>query len=563
MGIGRMAGDALRFGRRVTETATREVNQARRQVTTQVQAVTRQVTSAASERARDGFEGVKRTGGALRDTATHTLRDVAGGVARTTRNAVTEGRDRVQDTVSAARDFTGAARDKAEDTFEAGQALVRRTANDVGQTVNETARRTGPALLQGLATAVQQNPVVAGTRALIDDFSLDRQVDRLQPGSSISIGSYVEGNIKAFAGKTEGALEVRRSEEPGGGYTVSTSSELGAGLAVKMGLKVGGEASVGAEAFRTRGTTVEFHFATAEEAKRAANIIQDFNSDMALRRTLNTSMPLAGLVANHLLGAPGEDFASLTPHIRAVEYEVGTELSGELELELGAASGDLGLGGNKTTTARIEMEGGRPQRMTLTRSFEVNFNGGASAGPDIRVRGTSLSGPTNLSIGGDRTLKVSMEQSVDIPEGLASAGRMPTSVDATRLAMRLGVAETREARLTVTDSARGNGAALDVNGEAGDEVKLEFRGNIHDIRTSGALESLARGRPGQALGQLRGKVHMSATVQESRTYSRDLGLGVRAGLIGAEGGFVAERTSVGAERNFNMAGLIGFYLTRR
>ncbi|MBL0699125.1 hypothetical protein [Comamonas sp. JC664] len=405
---------------------------------------------------------------------------------------------------------------------------------------------------------VQTNPTVASVRTLIDDFNLDRQVDRLRPGSSISIGSYTEGNIKAFAGKTESTLEVRRSEEAGGGYTVSTSSELGAGLAIKLGLRLGAGASAGAEAFRTQGTKLEFHFDTAEEAKRAANIIQEFNA----ARALDASMPLAGLVANQIREDPRADFASLTRHISAVEYEVGTEASGSLELDL-RVSGNLGLGGNKTTTARIEMEGGRPQRMTLTQSFEVNFNGGASAGPDLRVRGASLSGPTNLSIGGDRTLKVAMEQSVDIPERLAVAGLMPTSAEATRLAMRLGVADTREARLTVTDSARADGGALDVNGAVGDEVKLEFHGNVHEIRNSGALGSLARGRPGQAMDQLRGKVHMSATVQESRTYSRDLGLGARLGVVGAEGGFVAERTSVGQARNVNMPELIGHYLTRR
>ncbi|NVJ09516.1 hypothetical protein HUW63_30360 [Myxococcus sp. AM001] len=567
MGIGRTVGDALRFGRRIAETATREVTQATRQATAKAQEVTGQVSSAASERARDAFVDIRRTGEAVGDLA-NTARNRVGGAVR---NVVAEGRDRAQDTAGAARNIASAALDRAEDTFEAGHALARRTmttanatANDLGQTFNETMQRTGPALLRDAATAVQANPHVASVRTLLDDFNLGLQVDRLQPGSSASIATYAEGNIKTGAGKTRNSLEVRRSEEAGGGYTVSTSNELGLGLAAKLGLKAGGEASIGAEAFGTRGTTLEFHFATAEEAKRAVSIIQSNHTHTGLRVGLN-ALPLGlGVVASQVLRAPRADLASLNQHISALEFEVDTEVSGALELDLGVASGNLGSEKNQTTTARVELEGGRPQRMTFTRSLELNISGEASVGPNIpRVRGASVSSSTDVSIGGDRALKVALEQSIDLPEGFSSAGPMPNSVETVRLAMRLGALESREVRLTLTDSAQAKGTALDVNGTGSNEVKMEIRGNLHDIGGSGALRSLAQGRVRQALDQLNGKVHMSATVQPLRTFSRDIGLGVHAGVLGAEAGTVTERTTVGEARNLNTAELIRLYLTRR
>ncbi|GHG80624.1 hypothetical protein [Comamonas sp. JC664] len=538
------------------------------------------------------------TQNAVQDTK-NKVGQVAGGVVNTTRNVVEGTKDRVQDAA-------GNVRNAAGDVFEAGRTATQRTlsatataaavtANGLGNVLQGAAQRAGPVLdkatdiaadgLDLAGRAIQDAPtanplqaigndiiggVLQGTadvvrdpvdtaRAIGDAVNLNRQVDQLKPGESTSISLYAEANGATLAGKVKGTLGVSRSEEEGGGYTVSVTGEVGAGVAAKLGAK--GAADVGAEAFGTAGATVEFEFATAEEAKNATRIIAASTATAGASAT----NPVLGAGVNQVLGDPLSDLAGLTENMSAVEFKLGAEASVNAELgmkglpEALSAGASAGAGVSQSTTARIEMEGGKPQKLTLKQSLELSANAGASAG--VNIPG-DVSLPTSASVDASGKLQVELEQSVELPEGFSPTDFIKDPKGTAR-AVGESARDTMEAKLTLTDSRQASASALGLGGGAGREVKTEISGNINDIATSGAFGSIARGDVGQALDQLNGKVDVKATVQDKQTVSGDLGVGIHAGVGGGEVGLSTERTYVGEEKDLTAAQLAELYLTQR
>jgi|GEM_PF-3573355 len=610
MGIGRLIGGAADAAKRAAEAAAkraaeaakraaqeaaRKAAEAARKAAEAAQQAKEKASKAAQERARDVFEGAKDKVGGVKDKvegAKDKVGQVASGVVHTTQNVVEGAKDKVQDAA-------GDVRNAAGDVFEAGRTAAATTAKGLGNVIQETVNKAGPVLdkatdiaadgLDLAGKAIQDMPghtplqdigndiiggVLQGTadvvrdpvdtaRAIGDAVNLNKQVDQLKPGESTSISLYAEANGATLAGKAKGTLGVSRSEEEGGGYTVSITGEVGAGVAAKLGAK--GAADVGAEAFGTAGATVEFKFDTAEEAKRATRIIAASTAAAGA----SASNPLLGQGVNQVLGDPMSDLAGLSENMSAVEFKLGAEASINAELgmkglpEAISAGASAGAGVNQATTARIEMEGGKPQKLTLKQSLEINGNAGASAGVGIPTGGgDSVSVPTKASASASGALKVELEQSVELPEGFS-----PTDFirDPKGTAREVGASarDTLEAKLTLTDSRQASASALGLGGATGREVKAEISGNIQDIATSGAFGSIAQGDVGQALKQLDGKVDIKATVQDKQTVSGDLGVGVHAGVGGGEVGLSTERTHVGEERDLTPAQLAELYLTQR
>ncbi|ATB50823.1 hypothetical protein [Corallococcus macrosporus] len=614
----RAAEAAARKAAEAAEAAAAKAAEAKEKVSNVAQERTRDVFEGAKDKAADAVGGVANaTRNAVEDTKDK-VGQVAGGVVNTTRNAVEDTKDKVgqvaggvvnttrnvvEGTKDRVQDAAGNVRNAAGDVFEAGQRTLSATgtaaavtANGLGNVLQDAAQRAGPVLdkatdiaadgldhagraiqdaptlnpLQGIgndiiggalqgAADVVRDPVDTA-RAIGDAVNLNRQVDQLKPGESTSISLYAEANGATLAGKVKGTLGVSRSEEEGGGYTVSVTGEVGAGVAAKLGAK--GAADVGAEAFGTAGATVEFQFDTAEEAKRATRIIAASTATAGAA----ASNPVLGAGVNQVLGDPMSDLAGLTENMSAVEFKLGAEASVNAELgmkglpEVLSAGAGAGAGVNQSTTARIELENGKPQKLTLKQSLEINGNASASAG--VGIPGGDVSLPTNASAGVSGSLGVELEQSVELPEGFNPADFLR---DPKGTARELGasVRDTHEAKLTLTDSRQANASALGLGGATGREVKAEISGNINDIATSGAFGSIARGDVGQALEQLKDKVDIKATVQDKHKVTGDLGVGIHAGVGGGEVGLSTERTYAGEEQDLTAAQLAELYLTQR
>ncbi|QSQ13733.1 hypothetical protein [Myxococcus landrumensis] len=417
--------------------------------------------------------------------------------------------------------------------------------------------------LQGAAGVVRDSAKTVG--AVKDALDFNTQMEQLKPGESISVGLNAEADIYAVGITGKGDLTVSRSDEAGGGYTVSASGEVGAGIVGKMGGKGAAEAS--ASASGTAGAKVEYQFDTLEEAQHAAGLI----AATAAVSGASGSNPLLGLGLNVALGDPRSELAGLRDKVSAVEFELGAEggLAGDLGMkglqEVLGAGASAGVDMNQSTTARIEMEGGKPTSLTLTQSQEISANVGANVGlgvPSQGKGGASASLPTNASAGADGSLKVELEQSIDLTEdfNLDDFMRDPKSS-----AHELGqsVLHASEAKVTLTDSRQGTAQALGLGGSTGREVNVEITGNLQDIANSGAFTSIANGDVGQAVTQLGGKVDIKATVQDKTTVNGDIGVGVHAGVVGAEMGVTTERTTVGEEHELTPAQLVELYLTQR
>ncbi|WP_141588072.1 hypothetical protein [Myxococcus sp. AB056] len=621
----RAAEAAARKAAEAAEQAAAKAQEAKEKVSNAAQERARDVFEGAKDKASDAVGGVanatKNVVGGVANATQNVVEDakdkagdavggvanatknVVGGVANATQNVVEGTKDRVQDAA-------GNVRNAAGDVFEAGRTATQRTlsatgtaaavtANGLGNVLKDAAQRAGPVLdkatdiaadgLDVAGRAIQDAPtlnplqgitndIIGGAlqgtadvvrdpvdtaRAIGDAVNLNRQVDQLKPGESTSISLYAEANGATVAGKVKGTLGVSRSEEEGGGYTVSVTGEVGAGVAAKLGAK--GAADAGAEAFGTAGATVEFKFDTAEEAKNATRIIAASTATAGAA----ASNPVLGAGVNQVLGDPLSDLAGLTKNMSAVEFKLGAEASVNAELgmkglpEAISAGAGASAGVNQSTTARIEMEGGKPQKLTLKQSLEINANASASAGVGIPTGGgDSVSLPTNASAGVSGSLGVELEQSVELPEGFN-----PTDFikDPKGTAREIGasVRDTHEAKLTLTDSRQANASALGLGGATGREVKAEISGNINDIATSGAFGSIAQGDVGQALNQLKDKVEIKATVQDKHKVTGDFGVGVHAGVGGGEVGLSTERTYVGEEKDLSPAQLAELYLTQR
>ncbi|ABF87620.1 hypothetical protein MXAN_0493 [Myxococcus xanthus DK 1622] len=564
MGIGGIIGGAADAARRAAEAAKRAAEAAAKKAaeaaakkTAEAAATatktTEQIASVAKKHTQDVFERHEAPGDSGRDVKQKD-RETVGDFFEDLR---TKAGDALKDTAQKVGEELGKATDVlANGLDQLGQAIQDAPAQNP---VQDFAQDLAGGILQGAAGVVRDSAKTVG--AAKDALNFNTQVEQLKPGESVSVGLNAEVDVYAVGITGKGDLTVSRSAEEGGGYTVSASGDVGAGIIGKMGGK--GAADASASVFGTAGGTVEYKFDTLEEAQRAAGII----AANAAVSGASGQNPLLGLGLNFVLGDPRSELAGLRDNVSAVEFELGAEgnLAGELGMKglqdvLGAGA-SAGVDINQSTTARIEMEGGKPTSLTLTQSQGISADVGANVGlgvPSQGKGGPSASLPTSASAGVEGSLKVELEQSIDLPGNfnLDDFLRDPKSA-----AQELG--KSSEAKVTLTDSRQGSAQALGLGGSMGREVNVEISGNLEDIANSGAFTSIANGDVGQAVTQLGGKVDIKATVQDKTTVKGDIGVGVHAGVVGAEAGVTTERTTVGEEHELTAAQLVELYLTQR
>ncbi|WP_223643693.1 hypothetical protein [Corallococcus sp. EGB] len=558
MGISGIIGGAADAARRAAEAAKRVAEAAEKkapEAAATAKKAMEPIESVAKKRTQDVFERHEAPGDSGRDVKQkdrgtvgdffEDLRTKAGDALKDTAQKVGEELDKATDVVANGLD-------------QLGQAIQGAPARNPLQ---DFAQDLVGGVLRGAAGVVRDSAKTVG--AVKDALDFNTQVEQLKPGESISVGLNAEVDVYAVGITGKGDLTVSRSAEDGGGYTVSASGDVGAGIIGKMGGK--GAADASASAFGTAGAKVEYQFDTLEEAQRAAGII----AATAAVSGASGSNPLLGLGLNVVLGDPRSELEGLRDKVSAVEFELGAE--GGFAAELGmqglqdvlSTGASAGVDINQSTMARIEMEGGKPTSLTLIQSQEISANAGASVGLGVPSQGdASASLPTNASAGVEGSLKVELEQCIDLSENfkLDDFLRDPKSA-----AQELGqtVLQASEAKVTLTDSRQGTAQALGLGGSMGREVNMEMSGNLQDIVNSGAFTSIANGDVGQAVTQLGGKVDIKATVQDRTTVNGDIGVGGHAGAVGAEVGVTTERTTVGEEHELTAAQLKELYLTQR
>jgi hypothetical protein len=567
------------------------------------------VSSVAAEQARDVFEGAKDAvsgaadkakdaAGTVADKAEDVAegtadkaKEVASGAANQVKGAADravdvfeDAGDKVQDVAAAGAKTTGKVLDKATDVAaagldKAGQAIQNAPTSDPLQKIGN--QIVGGALQTG--ADVVRDPVETA-KAVKDAASINKQVDDLKPGEHVKTELSAEGDVSGIGLKGKGELEVKRdSKEEGDGYTVSVNGELGAGLVGKLGGT--GAAEVGGSAFLNAGAKAEFKFKTAEEAKRATDIIA--KATLAGAAGAATPLgPVAGAAANKVLGDPMSDLAGLRDNLSAVEVKLNAEAQGSIGvgangLEGAAtASAKAGINGSLGQTARLEFKDGQPSKLSVKQTWQVGAEANGELGLDAPVgksqgsgqspgaasgtqgqqgeEGSAFDLPTEVFAGAKGSFKAEFEQSFELPKDF-DAKKLLTDPAGTTREIAEKARDTQEAKLTLTDSREGSAKALGLGGSAGQEVKVELKGKVKDIAESGAFQSAVEGDFGQAYRQLEGKVDAKATVQEKTTDVNDVSLGFHAGAGGGEAGIKNERTHLGEKKELTAAQLAELY----
>ena len=510
-----------------------------------------------------------------------TAKNVADNAGRAIRHGVDEFVDNTRDAVRIAAPILDKATDIVGDGLTAAGKGLEKLGGPVPfnplSTLGQAAQVTG-ALVRDPVKNAQNVANTVGDLArdgwnLVTNsphvLNVNKQVETLEPGESISTSLGVEGDGAGIAAKINGEMSVRRLDADSvaanggkGEYVVRVGGEVGVGVMAKAGAKF---AEAGAEAFATAGGQVEFRFDTKEEAMAATKTIAEFAAVSAL-----STMPMgfaASYAANHALGNPAADLAKLKDNLTAVEVKVGVEgqakasagLSGSRMLgakggdgvdDAAAAAGKSGLGqkikdnalgqlkaevGAKVSadvemTARLEFKNGQPTGIALREELELS--GSAAANAAAGLFAVKVGGQANAYAQG----KVRVEQRFDLPADF-SFGELVRSPGATidEVAKTAGETATTSIRF---DGVATAGANLKIPGSRqesdGYRARIELEGKTADILRSGALDEVFSGDFAAALEALDDATVASGFVDPVRVTQQDLGIGLHLGVAGGE-----------------------------
>ncbi|HLL02196.1 MAG TPA: hypothetical protein VK539_16535 [Myxococcaceae bacterium] len=577
------AAAAAAAAKAAAEAAAGAAAKATEKVSEGAQKVGEKVSTFASERARDVYEGAKEgisaaTGKAkdVGEDVTDRARQAAGSAANTAQGVVDFSRDVFEDAKDVAGDagkaLAGVAR-KAGPVLDKGTDLAAAGLDALGETIQnapaaDPISKVGNEVVGGLlqtSADVVRDPVETA-KAVKDAASLNRQVDSLKPGEHVKVGLSAEGDVSGVGLKGKGELEVKHAKDANGqgdGYTVSVNGELGVGLVGKLGAT--GAAEVGGSAFLNGGAKVELKFATAEEAKRAADIIAKSTLVGATGAANPMLAPVTGAAANQVLGNPLSDLKDLGKNLNAVEFKLGIDAEGSASVGVdglenaATASAKAGINGSLGQTGRLEFKEGQPTKLAVKQTWQAGGEAGGSLGLGLpKSESGSVSLPTNASAGAKGSFKVEFEQTFELPKDFDAQSLLKDPAGATRQLAQTARA-THEGKLTLTDSREAHAKALGVGGRTGSEVKVELKGKVQDLANSGAFESAVQGDFAKAYSQLQGSVQSKATVQDKTTASTDLGIGFHAGAAGGEVGLHSERTHLGQEQQLSPSQLAELY----
>ncbi|MBI3184835.1 MAG: hypothetical protein HYZ28_22075 [Myxococcales bacterium] len=427
-------------------------------------------------RAADRLGGALRQGGRLVESAARALDGklpLAPAVREVGRSARALGR-----TVADSPERTVAA---------AGQVAAQATkiGQDGLRLLGEAQRLTNP-LVDGTQRALQTlGRGAAGIADAAKEFAgqvlsaadYRRNIDALGKGDKYTLGLGGSASAEGVKLYGKGQIEVARGDD--GKYTVSVDGELGGGLYGELGGKAGAKASAEASALLGVGGKVEMKFDTAEEAKRATEILLRQAAVSAIQ-----SSPVGaavGPVVQATVAPSAEEMRFLTSKVSAVELRgnAAAELAGTLGVrEQGIATAGL-FGSAKVkgeVAARIELSPGKPPEVVIKQTFSGEVAGGG---------GLKLGGDDNGSMafaGGKAQGKVELESRVALPAGVDPSSLLSDPVGTIRAAA-VQMGESVQHKLTVGLDGQGN-----FLGNAGGlSAEVSFTGKPTEILRSGAV----------------------------------------------------------------------------
>ena len=445
-------------------------------------------------RAADAFGGAVRQGGQLIERGGQLLegRVPGGSELRDLGEAAQQVGRGIQDAPEVAVATATAVQGQVNGMVQQGQQIYQRAEAAaqplIAQGV-ETLRTGLDNVRSGLDTL--KNGVTDFVKSITEATNFGTNIDKLGTGDKYTLG--LGGSASVEGAKVYGAGQIEVSKGDDGAYTVAVDGKVGGGIYGQLGASVGGKAEASGEATLGVGGKVEFKFATAEEAKRATEVLL---RQAAVSAVASSPAGIAaGPLAQQAIGPSAEDLKFLGDNISALELrgEAAAKIGGELGLgERGVAvAGAFGEAKVETVAAaRIEFEKGKPPTLVVKQDYTGEVSAGVKAGLDYSNGAPKNPNEASLlpSLGGSAKGTVSVESRITLPSNINVANLKQDPLGTIKAA---GVEMGNSAQSKVTVTLEGNGQAVGTGG--GMEAKVEFSAKPADLMRSGAIQQALAG----------------------------------------------------------------------
>ncbi|MGA9524052.1 MAG: hypothetical protein WBV82_21505 [Myxococcaceae bacterium] len=398
-------------------------------------------------------------------------------------------------------ELAGRAAYAAKNTVEKAVRNVADELSDRAGKVRDVVAERQRDVFEKVRTAVTEtgSQIAKEAEEAVGMLQVEDRIEELGVGDSYKLQAGIDGSGLGIAGRLQGTQTITKDAD--GGFTLAVNGQAGAGLMARLGATGAGAR---ASAFVNAGATVEFKFATADEAADAARMFMG---------------PKLGGISGLVDGGLKEaiDGVISNPEIfrkNLSAFELSGGVSGDLAAQLGVAGGKLGAGlqgllqGRADASARIEFKDGEAPQLALRQTVQVNGNASANM-----VAGASVGG----------TGKMMIEERFELPQGLDP---LDVVKDPEGTANRIADSAKRTGELSVTLSGMGHasktlgatGSKVGGKGTGGDQLETELKltGKARDVLESGGLKAALDGDLQLALDRLSPVVTVEAKVAPVR-----------------------------------------------
>lgn len=406
--------------------------------------------------------------------------------------------------------------------------FVADKANDV-----ENAAKVGVDLLEKGATGIYNagKDYLSGIAHAVD---YKENIDKLGVGDKYKLGVGGSASVEGIKVYGQGSVEVAKN--PDGSYTVSADGELGGGIYGEVGGKIGAKLNAEASATLGIGGKVEMKFKTADEAKKATEILL---KQAAAAAVSNPTGPLAiaGPLVAQAIQPSSDELKFLANHVSAVELR--GNVAGELAATLGikdvaGINGSLKAKGE--VTARLEFEEGKKPSVTIKQTLSGELAG--SAGLRLTNGAAENSGGLPGANG-----------KVEVTLGISQKYELPDHVDTKKLIgdpagylKEVAHEAVKSEEDKVTLEINGSGGVLGSGGGA--KIEVEFKTNAQKLLETGFAEKALKGDFKGALSAVGSETEVDAKVTPYKTLGVSLSPSVSLMGFGVGVSLEATRTDM-------------------
>lgn len=430
--------------------------------------------------------------------------------------------------------LSGEIADRATNIGDAAMSILDDAKKAVKGKLNEgvEAVKTGLGLLEAGAKGLYEagRDYVKGVGEAVD---FKTNIDKLGEGDKYKLGVGASGSVEGIKVYGKGSIEVEKKD---GGYVVSVDGELGGGIYGEVGGKVGAKLNAEAQATLGIGGKVEMKFKTAEDAKKATEILLK-QAAASAAESQNGALALPGQVVAAAIKPTPEELKFLSSNVSAVE------LRGNVAAELAGAVGfknTLGINAGAKVkdevAARIEFTNPPTVSVKQTLSGEIAGSAGLRLTDGKKnADGRDVGDIGSLGAGGKIEAKASVEQKFTLPGSVDVAALQKDPVGYVK-GVANQVVKSEEDKVTLEIDAQGG-----VLGSGGGvKTEINFKAKAEDLKNSQYLEKLFKGDVNGALTSLGNKIEVDAKVTPYKTLGVSLAPSVS--IMGFGGGVELEAT---------------------